>query len=92
MLQWYFSYTVITVLLQCNHHSVAIQPPFYCNATTILLQYNGRSIEVKNKCYFIIVVKTIQSYQEKVRQNMRFSMKKQEKKGKMGIFQLQARR
>jgi len=69
-----------------------MQPPFYCNATTVLLQYNGRSIAVKNKCYFTITVKPIPSYHERTRKNIHFSMKKQEKRGKMDIFQLQARR
>jgi len=68
-----------------------MQPPFYCNATTIQLQYSGRSVAVKNKCYFTIAAKTIPSYQEKMRQNMHFSMKKQEKREKTSVFQLKAR-
>jgi hypothetical protein len=52
------------------------------------LQYSGHLVAVENKCYFTIVVKAIPSYQGKVHQNMHFSIKKLEKGGKTGIFQL----
>ncbi|UKK48282.1 hypothetical protein L6475_13945 [Prevotella sp. E9-3] len=40
--------------LYYNHRSIAMQPPFSCNTTTIQLQYSGRSVMVKEKCYFTI--------------------------------------
>ena len=88
MPQWNFYYTSTTVLLQCNHHSVEMQLPFSCDATTVQLQYSGHLVAVENKCYFTIVVKAIPAYQGKVRQNMHFSIKKLEKGGKIGVFQL----
>ncbi|UKK48211.1 hypothetical protein L6475_13540 [Prevotella sp. E9-3] len=80
----------MALLLYYNCRSIATQPPFSCNTTTIQLQCKHHSIAVENKCYFTIVVKTIPSHQEKMRQNMRFAMKKQKKSGKIGCFSLQA--
>ena len=88
MPQWNFYYTSTTILLQCSHHSVEMQLPFSCDATTVQLQYSRRSVMVKEKGYFTIVVKAIPSYQGKVRQNMHFSIKRLEKGAKIGVFQL----
>ena len=76
MPQWNIYYTATTVLLQRNHHSVEMQLPFSCDATTVQLQYSRRSVMVKEKGYFTIAVMAIPCFQEKVRQNMHFSIKK----------------
>lgn len=45
--------TAIDIERYCNHHSIALQPPFYRTATTILLHYNHHSIVLQPTFYCI---------------------------------------